>query len=53
MQDTQPMGHTRYKKVRLGTSGNITYTQKNRKAHIKTVGLGLAEKDNSPENLER
>ena len=42
MEATQPMGQTKYRKVRLGTSGKIRYTQTNRNPHIKikvvTVG---------------
>ena len=42
MQQIQPMGQTRYRKVIFGTSGKIQYTQTNRRPHIKikvvTVG---------------
>ena len=46
MHATQPIGHTRYRKVRFGTRGKMKYTQMNRNPHMKinvvTVGkVGL------------
>ena len=42
MDALQPIGHTRYRNVRFGTSGKIRYTQIKRRPHIKikvvTVG---------------
>ena len=51
MHATQPMGHTRYRNVRFGTSGKIRYTQTKRRTHIKIkavtvgkVGLPMARR---------